>query len=155
MMETRYCAESREEWLGGAMPRWSTRSLVRYTLIQVPAVIILVVILYLLRRWIDLPAWFVWGFVVLWIVKDVILFPMVWRSYDSDPTGGAGSMVGEKGIALERLDPSGYIRLRGELWRAEVLTDVEPIEKGQTVNVCEVRGLTLLVQPEKELPSPN
>ncbi len=44
---------------------WSARIVLRYVLLLMPAVALLVLILILLRRWMDLPAWFVWGLVAL------------------------------------------------------------------------------------------
>ena len=124
---------------------WSVRVVVRYALFQVPAVVLLVLALALVRRWVDIPAWFVWGLVGLWVAKDVILFPFVWRAYDSDDTN---SMVGTRGIAEERLAPSGYVLVRGELWQAEVMGDGPPIDRGQRVRVRGISGLKLLVQAD-------
>ena len=56
-------------------------------------------------------------------------------------------MTGARGIAQETLAPSGYILVRGELWRAEVMGSAPPIDKGKKVQVTGIRGLTLLVQP--------
>jgi membrane protein implicated in regulation of membrane protease activity len=58
--------------------------------------------------------------VILWIVKDIILFPLVWRAYDKRITDAKGSLVGLQGRALEHISPSGYVKVRGELWRAEL-----------------------------------
>jgi membrane protein implicated in regulation of membrane protease activity len=126
-------------------PRWSSRVVLRYTLLQLPAFLVLIPVLLMVQRWLVLPTWFVWGVVALWVVKDVALFPLVWRAYDAQSAGQSQSMLGERGIAEERLAPSGYIRVRGELWRAEVNKDAPPIAKGQSVRVCETRGLTLIV----------
>jgi membrane protein implicated in regulation of membrane protease activity len=56
-------------------------------------------------------------------------------------------LIGTEGIAEERLDPSGYIRVHGELWRAEVIDKTIPVEKGETVLIERAYGLTLLVKP--------
>jgi len=58
-------------------------------------------------------------------------------------------MIGERGMAEERLNPEGYISVRGELWRAESIHDVSPIEKGDRIRICGIRGLTLLVEAER------
>lgn len=129
---------------------WPTRVVVRYALLQVPAVVVLVLILILLRRWVEIPPWSVWGIVALWVAKDVALFPFVWRSYARDRSGEADSMVGARAIAKDRLDPSGYVRVRGELWQAEVMGGGPPITSGEGVKVRGTRGLTLLVQPDNE-----
>jgi membrane protein implicated in regulation of membrane protease activity len=129
---------------------WTVRVLVRYILLQVPGTALLVLILIQLRNWFDFPAWSVWGLVAISVAKDVILFPFVWSAYDWDSQREANSMVGRRGIVKERLAPSGYIKIRGELWKANVVGSSPPIEKGEAVRVEEMRGLTLLVRPYKE-----
>jgi len=90
--------------------------------------------------------------VLVWVGKDVILFPFTWRAYDRDPSGQIHSMIGYRGIARERLAPSGYVLIRGERWRAEVMGNRSPIEKGESIQIHDIRGLTLLVQPIRENP---
>lgn len=126
---------------------WSIRVVVRYTLFQLPAVAVLILILLLIRRWLDIPGWVLGGIVAAWVAKDVIVFPFVWRSYDRDLKRNAHSMIGMRGIAKERLAPSGYVQVHGELWLAEVMGGGQPIERGEVVQVRKIRGLTLLVQP--------
>ena len=53
---------------------------------------------------------------------------------------------GPHGRARERLDPSGYVRIGAELWRAELAPGCAAIEAGARVRVREVRGLTLIVE---------
>ena len=129
---------------------WSARVVVRYALLQVAGVALLVLDLIVVRRWVDLPAWFAWGLVALWVATDVILFPFVWRAYDWDRPGTTNSMVGTRGIAEERLAPSGYVRVRGELWQAEVMGDGPPLDRGEAVRVRGICGLTLLIEPDNE-----
>ena len=76
------------------------------------------------------------------------MFPFVWRAYDRDGRGDGHEMVGMRGTAMERLDPSGYVRVRGELWQAEVMGGCPPIDEGQGVRVRGIHGLTLLVQAD-------
>lgn len=129
---------------------WSARVVMRYALLQLPGVILLVLFLVLARRWFDIPSWLVYGFLALWVTKDVILFPLVWRSYDRDQPGDKNRMLGAHGIARDRLAPSGYILVHGEIWQAEVMEGGTPIEKGEGVLVRGTRGLTLIVQPDNE-----
>lgn len=130
-------------------PQWTPKILLRYALLQLPSQALVVLVLLVVRRWVDLPAWFVWAFIVCWVLKDVILFPFVWRAYDWDRAGNASSMVGLRGTAVEQLAPAGYVRVRGELWRAELVGDGRPIEAGKAVTVLGSRGLTLLVEAER------
>jgi membrane protein implicated in regulation of membrane protease activity len=118
-----------------------------YALYQIPDIAIFVLILFLLHQWVDLPLWLYMGFVTLWMVKYVLVFPFVWPAYDKPRTGDVKSLIGTEGTAEECLDPSGYIRVHGELWRAVVIGKTIPIEKGQTVRIERACGLTLLVKP--------
>lgn len=129
---------------------WSARVVVRYGLLQLPGLTLLVLFLTLVRRWFDIPAWLLWGFLALWVTKDVILFPFVWRSYDRDQPRDKNRMLGAHGIARDRLAPSGYILVHGELWQAEVMEGAAPIERDEGVLVRGTRGLTLIVQPDNE-----
>ena len=123
------------------------RIVVRYALYQIPDVAIFVLILFVLHQWVHLSLGLVVALVSLWIVKYVLVFSFVWRAYDKPPPGNVRTLIGTEGIAEERLDPSGYIRVHGELWRAEVIGKTMAIEKGQTVLIERADGLTLLVKP--------
>ena len=123
------------------------RIVLRYALYQIPDVAIFVLILFVLHQWVHLSLGLVVALVSLWIVKYVLVFSFVWRAYDKPPPGNVRTLIGTEGIAEERLDPSGYIRVHGELWRAEVIGKPVVIEKGQAVLIEDASGLTLLVKP--------
>ena len=127
---------------------WSTRIVVRYSLLQLPAIGLLLIALVLVQRWVVVSDWVFWGSIIFWITKDIILFPFTWRAYDWDGAREDRPMVGARGIAQETLDPSGFIQVRGELWKADVWGGGRSIEKGERVRVREMKGLTLLVQPD-------
>lgn len=118
----------------------------RYILLNIPALAAVILILIIIQHWVVLPAWLFWSILGFWIIKDVVLFPVVWRAYDWDRPGRSRSMIGEQGVARDRLAPSGYVRVRGELWRAEKLGDGPPIEAGQSVQIVQMEGLTLFVE---------
>jgi len=127
-------------------PDWSVQVVMRYALFQIPGLVLWILILILVRRWVDFPPWFFWGSVFIWIVKDVLMFPFVWRAYDRPRPGDLRSLIGTEGIVEERLAPSGYIRVHSELWQAEIIRESPPIEKGEVVRIQGIRGLVLLVQ---------
>ena len=129
---------------------WSSRIIVRYVLLQMPALVLLILMLALVQRWVSLPAWFTWGLISFWIAKDVALFPLTWRAYDRSHKGSADWMIGLQGIAENRLAPSGFVHVRGELWQAEVAANSVPIEKGESVRIYGNRGLTLLVHRDNK-----
>jgi membrane protein implicated in regulation of membrane protease activity len=119
----------------------------RYVLLNIPELAAVVLILIIIEHWAVLPIWLFWSIIGFWIVKDALLFPFVWRAYDWNRTESTGSMIGAQGVARERLAPSGYIRIHGELWRAERLGEGPPIEAGQIVRVEKMEGLTVFVIP--------
>ena len=124
------------------------RSIVlRYALYQIPDMAILVLILFVLHQWVDLSIWLYIGLVSLWMVKYVLVFSFVWPAYDKPRPGDVKVLIGTEGVAEGRLDPTGYIRVHGELWRAEVIGKTISIEEGQKVLIERVCGLTLLVKP--------
>jgi membrane protein implicated in regulation of membrane protease activity len=128
-------------------PGWSRRTVVRYALFQIPDILLLILILIALRHWLHLPAWILWGLVLVWLAKDILLFPFFWRAYDSTAMSGPHSMIGRRGVAEEQLAPTGYIRVSDELWKVEVIGG-RVIEKGEAVRIRGIRGLILLVEPE-------
>ena len=128
---------------------WSARVLIKYTLLQIPGLIALILILLLVKRWANLSPWLIAGIIALWVAKDTVLFPFVWRAYDTIRPGDALNMIGARGIARERLNPSGYVFVRGELWKAEVLEGDPPINEGASLRVRDMHGLKLTVEEER------
>jgi membrane protein implicated in regulation of membrane protease activity len=131
--------------------KWTPRLLIRYALFQLPELALLIVILLVIQRWVALPAWLFWGAIAIWAVKDVLLYPLVWQSYDPDQPQSVMPLVGAKGIAKERLAPTGYIQVHGVLWKAQLMKGCSPVAEGEAVQINERRGLTLWVQPWDEV----
>jgi membrane protein implicated in regulation of membrane protease activity len=119
----------------------------RYILLNIPELAAVVLILVIIEHWAALPVWLFWSIIGFWIVKDALLFPFIWRAYDWNRSEQSGSLIGAQGIAKQRLIPSGYVQIHGELWRAERFGNGPPIEAGQTVRVEKMEGLTVFVAP--------
>jgi membrane-bound serine protease (ClpP class) len=88
-----------------------------------------------------------WG-VLLPTVLVVSLFFMavagiVYRSHRRRPASGAEAMVGEQGVAVTALAPTGRVFIHGEYWRA---VSAEPIAAGEPLEVLEVKNLMLRVR---------
>lgn len=124
----------------------------KYWLLQIPGWIILggLLIWSVYQHWISLQA--AVGVFLLWVLKDLVLYPFLRRGYESDPRNGAEQLVGYRGVARERLDPEGYIKVRGELWRAKLNLSREAVEPGTPVHVVGTDGLRLLVTAEEPDP---
>jgi membrane protein implicated in regulation of membrane protease activity len=126
----------------GAVPR---SVYVRYAWMNAPALVGFVLVLIVVRGWFGLPGWLVWLLIACWIAKELIMFPLFWRSYHSERPSLTGAVVGKRGIAKGRLNPAGYIQVNGELWRAERLGEGPPIESGQCVRIHAIKDFTLYV----------
>ncbi|MBU1206043.1 MAG: NfeD family protein [Proteobacteria bacterium] len=131
-------------------PAWPTRVVIKYVLLQIPSFVLWILVLILLCKWFNLPLWLVWGMGLLWAAKDALLFPFVWRAYHTDRPEDQHPLIGTHGIAEQPLSPSGYIRIHGTLWRAEMAEGKGLVERGETVSVRSTEGLTLIVQPLPE-----
>ena len=137
-----------------------TSSFWRYTAFQVPGWIIAIVGGWLLHRWLGIPLWVASGVLVVWVIKDYALYPVLRSAYELDHRRPIDRLVGEHGTASDGLSPSGYIRVRGELWRArsedvEIEVDVDGevgrentvvIVQGDPVEVIGVDGTLLVVR---------
>ncbi len=127
--------------------RSNRRTLIRYTLFQIPDLVLLGLALAAAVRWWGIPNSLAYTIFALWLVKDVVLYPVMRIAYQ---TGGstADRLEGARGVAKEPLDPTGYVTVSSELWIAEVTGDGGPLPAGSTIRVVGLRGLTLLVEAD-------
>ena len=114
-----------------------------YLLVQIPGWLIAVLVLWGFHIWGALPLKMGLALLAAWILKDILLFPAMRRFYQSEPA--AGRVVGKSGTAVTTVNPSGFIRVHGELWQAR---SELPIPEGAAVRVREIRGLILFVSPD-------
>jgi membrane protein implicated in regulation of membrane protease activity len=125
---------------------WNRKIIKRYTLFQIPGLIIIILLLIMSYYWSGLPTWLMWTLLGVWLVKDVFLYPYLWRAYDPDTIPVENSMVGLTGVAMERLDPEGYVEVGGEVWKARTDKTSHIIEKGSKIKILSENGLLLVVK---------
>ena len=113
----------------------------RYLLWQAPSWVAVGAALLALSGLADLPLWIVPLWVAAFVTKDLLMYRVVRHTLEPPRT----RLVGARGRAVERLAPVGYVRVDGELWRAE--TSGAEIEAGAPIVVREASGLTLRVEP--------
>ena len=118
----------------------------RYLLLNIPGFFAFILLLIVVQKWLAISDWIFWSLAACWGIKEIVLFPFVWRSYDPNRISMTGNMVGKFGIIKQRLDPYGYIQVDNELWRAEPSLTGVTIEEGRKVRVIERKGLTLYVE---------
>lgn len=120
----------------------------RYLLIQIPGWVLVAIILAGLYLWAGLPLWVALGLYAIYVGKDFVLYPFLRRAYETDAKTGAEQLIGATCTATEDINPEGYVRIRGELWRAEGMPGAPPIPEGSRVRVQSARGMILIVTPE-------
>ena len=93
----------------------------------------------------DLPAWVATAIPTAVILMDLAMYPVVGYAYNADEGPPVERLVGQYGVAVERLAPTGYVRIGSELWRART-TDAAPIARDLPVEVVAAEGLVLSVR---------
>jgi membrane-bound serine protease (ClpP class) len=84
-------------------------------------------------------------------VSAIFFLFMAWmglRAQRARPASGKEGLIGLSGLTLTVLDPSGMIRVHGEVWNAE--TQAGPIDKDKKIIVRGISGLKLFVVPLDE-----
>jgi len=120
----------------------------RYVLFQVPGWLLGAIVLLAIQHWLNLSQWATCTLLILWVVKDFVIYPFVRTAYESTVSTGAEQLVGATGTVEVELKPQGYVRVGGELWRAHGERGAQPIPKGQQIRVLAAQGLTLTVTTE-------
>jgi membrane protein implicated in regulation of membrane protease activity len=118
-----------------------------YMLLQVPDILLAGLVLTLLNHWGYVSGGWAIGLFAGWIVKDVAMYPVLRQAFVRTRTGPE-AYIGAHGVVTDSLAPVGYVRLDGELWRAQVLRPESRVPVGAPVVVRDIRGLTVLVDPE-------
>ena len=107
------------------------------------AVLAAVVLWGLPRLGINIQWWVLVIVMMVWTTCAVIIYRMGSRALRKKPVAGMTAMIGGKGRVVTPLAPEGFIRMKGELWRAT--TTDNGIEVGDEVSVVSQDGLKLIV----------
>jgi membrane protein implicated in regulation of membrane protease activity len=123
----------------------STR--LKYLVFQIPGWIITAAVLASLWHWQFIPQWLaVLGFFA-WVLKDLLLYPFLRPAYETGVKTGSAALIGARGMAEENLAPHGYIRVRGELWRAVATPADQVVNAGTEVEIVSAEGMRVFVRP--------
>ncbi|HEX9787695.1 MAG TPA: NfeD family protein, partial [Candidatus Binatia bacterium] len=118
-----------------------------YLLFQIPGWMITATVLAILWHWQFIPRWLAVAGFFGWLLKDLLLYPFLRRAYETDVKAGSAALVGAKGVAEEELAPHGYIRVRGELWRAVASPPDQVVNAGAVVEIVGADGMRVFVRP--------
>jgi len=120
----------------------------RYLLMQIPSGFAVGLGLWAFVHWGPLTPAIAAVLFCVWVVVEIALYPVLRIGYETGgQRAGVEAMIGMVGKVCRDLDPEGFVQLGHERWRALALTGPLPIEVGAKVRVCEVRRLTLVVEP--------
>ena len=124
----------------------NAKVILKYAVLQLAQTAVLVGVLILVRHFISIPAWITITILAVWILKDLALFPKVWRAYAFFDNSPVRSLVGLDATVVFTLNPVGYVRVHGELWKAELRNPNSVAERGERTRVVDIRGTTLIVE---------
>ena len=134
--------------------RVRTSPLARYTAFQVPGWIIAAGGGWWAHRWLELPVWLSAGVLVVWVIKDIALYPFLRFAYETDDRLPIERLVAMRGKTMAALSPKGYVRVRGELWRARAENE-RAIAPGQPIEITDIDGTMLVVREVAPLTTPR
>lgn len=117
----------------------------RYLLFQIPGWLVAAIVLLLAVHWHWLTPMLAAAAFAFWVAKDLLFYPLLRRAYEPDRTG-ARRLIGERGVAERDLMPEGYVRVRGELWRATADSSEHPITAGTEVEVVGADRMEITVR---------
>jgi len=79
-------------------------------------------------------------------LKDVMLYPLLHRAYQTNVKTGLQALVGARGFAHDDLSPKGFVRVQGELWSARALPADQMIVAGTEVEIVSAEHMTVFVR---------
>jgi membrane-bound serine protease (ClpP class) len=79
--------------------------------------------------------------IFLWIVGSAL------RAQGRPVTTGSEGLVGKTAIVQRSLEPSGTVKVAGEIWQAHIEQGATTLAEGAEVEIVEVNGLNLRVRP--------
>ncbi len=132
----------------------NSKVVLKYVVLHLAELAVLVGGLIVLEQLVDVATWLLVATPIVWALKDVALFPKVWRAYaPSDSDDPMSRLMGLEAVVMFDLDPVGYVRVRGEVWKAELRGERGSAQRGETTRVVEARRMMLIVEPDRGYPS--
>ncbi len=78
-----------------------------------------------------------------------VMLAGIWRLRKLSPVHGTDEFIKQKALTISELNPSGQIRVKGEIWQA-ISEDGSTIPAGTSVKVVARQALLLIVKVDKE-----
>jgi membrane protein implicated in regulation of membrane protease activity len=94
---------------------------------------------------------------ISWWITGILMFLLLVYSFYTYHMGRAAllrksavypeSIIGSEGVVATPLDPAGYVKVKGELWKA---SSSSHLEIGEKVIVTQIDGIRLVVMPDNK-----
>ncbi len=120
-------------------------TLFRYAVMQLPGIALAFIAAVVLSGLTQGDSRLIWSVFAIWVLKDILLFPRVWRAYQI-PEKENDAMVGETGQVVKHCQPEGIVEIHGVQWQAVIDDGESFLPAGTPVEVKDRKGLTLIVQ---------
>jgi membrane protein implicated in regulation of membrane protease activity len=120
------------------------RRILRYALFQLPGALFFAALLAAAVRWWDWNPLFAGALMGAWVIKV---------AYAPDSELERDPLLGARAVVTRPLEPSGWVRVGAELWRAVAAERSARIPAGTSVRVRERRRFTLVVEADDGLSS--
>lgn len=133
---------------GETGPVSKRKAIIRYISIHAIETAALIGVLAVIHSLFAIPVWVLVVIVVASVAKDAVLFPKVWKSYAGIGADVLRELIGQRAVATSNLNPVGFVKVGGEIWRAELEDKLSWASKGEFLRVVGTRGMTLLVERE-------
>ena len=120
--------------------------IIRYSLFQIPSLLIITLLVFTVNHWYILDNAIIVMIILFWILKDILIFPFVWKAYSHKDRDKSKTILNQHGVAVDSINPKGFVKINGEIWQAELVELNDPINQGQPIEVVEIDGLKLKVR---------
>ncbi len=128
------------------MAKITKKIILKYTILQIPGLGLITLILYILSFFISIAQYVHIIILSIWIVKDIVMFPFVWRSFDSSSSDITRVMIGKTGTAKQDVHSEGYVIIGSEQWKAVPDATSATINKHDNIQVTDINGLTVTIK---------
>jgi membrane-bound serine protease (ClpP class) len=109
--------------------------------------ILVAVVLWLLPLFnVNIPLWVLGILMVALAVHSYVMYRVGVPTFLMKPKVAAETIIGCDGKVTKRLDPEGYVKVQGVLWKATCAES--ELEVGDDVVVVDINGLRLIVSPK-------
>ncbi len=123
----------------------TTTSARAYVLREIAELALLIAVLAFVSRFVHVPVWVLIGLPSAKILGSIVVYTLfLRRSLLRSARVGPEALVGRIAETISPLDPSGRVKLNGEIWTAVSHNGVT-ISSQQRVEIRDVRGNTLHV----------